>query len=245
MTRHDSRPATPGPGAGGQAVPDPIVSFFDRGARGYDLQLPLERSAHRAAAVLAGPLSGARVVDLAAGTGGLAQALLARCPALSSLTLVDGAPRMLARARERLESDPVRPRFIVADARSVSLPDECADVVTIGYLLHLIDPQARIRVLNEARRLLRPGGRLVVVVHGSPRGWAGGVYRLGWRLLRRVVPYGVVGHGPMVDAACLLEAAGFDVRASRRLPGVYWSQVVGARRPPRAVGPPPRSPGSD
>lgn len=210
---------------------DPIVSFFDRGARGYDLQLPLERSALRVAAGLAGRLDEARVVDLAAGTGALAQAILRRSPNVAALTLVDGAPRMLERARTRLHLAVPPARFIVADARAVPLEDGCADVVTIGYLLHLIDLEARARVLAEARRLLRPGGRLVVVVHGSPTGPAGAPYRLAWRLLKRVVPRGVVGHGPVVDAARLVEAASFDVRASRRLPGVYWSQVVAADRP--------------
>ena len=125
----------------------------------------------------------------------------------------------------------VAARFIVADARSVPLPDACADVVTIGYLLHLVDPATRTAVLDETRRLLAPGGRLVAVVHGSPAGRAGTLYRRGWTLLRRIAPRGVVGHGPIADLAPLLEARGFQVRSSRRLAGVYWSQVVGARAP--------------
>lgn len=222
---------TSGHAPSGAVVADPLVSFFDRRARGYDLQLPLERSALRVAAGFAGHLDGAHVVDLAAGTGALAQAILRRSPGVAALTLVDGAPRMLERARTRLERAVPPPRFIVADVRAVPLEDGCADAVTIGYLLHLIDPEARARVLAEARRLLRPGGRLVVVVHGSPTGRAGAPYRSGWRLLRRVAPRGVAGHGPVLDAARLVEAASFDVRASRRLPGIYWSQVVAADRP--------------
>lgn len=213
------------------AVADPIVAFFERGARGYDLQLPLERSALRVAAALAGPLAAARVVDLAAGTGALARALTRREPEVGGLTLVDGAPRMLERARARLRGVAPGARFIVADVRAVPLPDGCADVVTIGYLLHLIDPSARVRVLSEARRLLRPGGRLVVVVHGSPAGRLGPMYRLAWRLLARLAPRGVVGHGPLRDAARLVDTAAFEVRESRRLPGVYWSQIVAADRP--------------
>ncbi len=210
------------------------MSFFDGRARAYDRQLPLERAALRLAASLSEPLAGAHVVDLAAGTGALAQALLARNADVASLTLVDGAPRMLERARDRLGPAAEVAGFVVADARAVPIADGCADVVTIGYLLHLIDPGARTRVLAEAHRLLRPGGRLVVVVHGSPAGTAGAAYRFAWRLLRRVVPRAVVGHGPIVDAARLVEAAAFDVLTARRLPGVYWSQVVAAERRPGA-----------
>lgn len=210
---------------------DPLVAFFDRGAWGYDLQLPLERRALRAAAAAAEPLGGARVVDLAAGTGALTIRLVERRHPPASITLVDAAPRMLRRARAKLRRRQVAARYIVADARSVPLPDACADVVSIGYLLHLLDPSPRTVVIDEARRLLAPGGRLIAVVHGSPPGVAGAVYRRGWRLLRLMAPRGVVGHGPIADLAPLLEARGLQVLSSRRLPGVYWSQVVEARAP--------------
>lgn len=209
--------------------PDRIVAFFDRRARGYDLQVPLERRALRAAAELAEPLRGARVVNLAAGTGALAQAIVERCPSLAALTLVNAAPRMLERAHRRLGACAVPPRSLVADVRAVPLPDACADVVSIGYLLHLVDPAQRAPILGEARRLLRPGGGLVVVVHGIPPGRGGGAYRSAWEALRRIAPAGVLGHGPMDDAVGPVEAAGFEVTASRRLRGVYWSQIVAAR----------------
>lgn len=213
---------------------DPIVAFFDRHPRGYDLQLPLERRALRSAAALAEPLAGARVIDLAAGTGGLSAAILERADRLSSLIAVDASPRMLARARVRLRPAGAPPVFVVADARSVPMADGCADVVAIGYLLHLLDPGARAEVLDEAYRLLRPGGLLVAVVHGSPCGRAGRIYRGAWGLLSRLLPRALVGAGPMTDLAPALAAAGFDIEASRRVVGVYWSEVVRARRPPAA-----------
>jgi ubiquinone/menaquinone biosynthesis C-methylase UbiE len=230
--------ATPGE----TAVADPIVGFFERGARGYDLQLILERRALRLAASMAGPGAGGHVVDLAAGTGALAWAVVRANPGPGALTLVDGSPRMLQRARSRLRLAAPGARLVVADVRAVPLPDGCADVVTIGYLLHLIDPASRAQVLAEAHRLLRPGGRLVVVVHGSPPGRAGAAYRGAWRLLQRVTPRGVVGHGPIADLARIVGSGGFEVRASRRLPGVYWSEVAAAdrRSEPAEVGEEPR-----
>jgi len=210
---------------------DPVASFFDRRPRGYDLQLPLERRALRAAAALAEPLAGARVVDLATGTGALAAALLERAGSVACLTAVDASPGMLERARARLGTSA---RLVLADVRSVPLPDGSADVVTIGYLLHLLDPGARAGALAEALRLLRPGGRLVAVVHGSPTGRVGRAYRAAWALLSRALPRAVVGYGPMDDLAPCLAAAGLEVEASRRVRGVYWSQVVRARRPEAA-----------
>lgn len=210
---------------------DRLVAFFDRRAAGYDRQLWLERPALRAMAELAEPLAGARVVDLAAGTGGVAAALIAREPRIAGLVAVDAAPHMLERAAPRLAPLGPRARTLLADARAVPLADGAADVVTIGYLLHLLDPEARSAVLAEARRVLRPDGRLVVVVHGSPRGAHGRVYRAGWRTIARILPGEIIGEGPMTDLAPVVAAAGFDVDVTRRIPGVYWSQVLRARRP--------------
>jgi ubiquinone/menaquinone biosynthesis C-methylase UbiE len=210
---------------------DPIVAFFERHPRWYDLQLPLERRALRAAAALAEPLAGARVIDLAAGTGGLSAAILRRARTIASLAAVDASPRMLERAHARLRRVGASPAFVVADARSVPMADGCADVVAIGYLLHLLDPGARAEVVGETHRLLAPGGLLVAIVHGSPGGRAGRIYRGAWGLLRRLLPWAFVGGGPMTDLAPAIAAAGFEVEASRWVPGVYWSQVVRARRP--------------
>jgi ubiquinone/menaquinone biosynthesis C-methylase UbiE len=205
---------------------DPIVAFFDRRPAQYERQLPLERRALRVAAGLAQPAAGRRVVDLAAGTGALAEALLSRGPAPAALTLVDASPRMLDRARARLGASAT---FVVADARAVPVPDASADIVTIGYLFHLLDADARLAVMREARRLLGPGGVMVAVVHGSPRGPVGRAHRAAWRLAHRLLPGAVIGGGPMKDLAPIVAAAGFDVEISRRVPGLYWSQVIRAR----------------
>lgn len=207
-------------------VTDPIAAYFDRHPAAYDRQLRLERRALRVAAGLAPPAGGRRVIDLAAGTGALAATLSARGEAPAALTLVDAAPRMLDRARRRVGADAT---ILVADVRAVPLADDSADIVTIGYLLHLLDADARNAVLSEARRLLRPGGVLVAVVHGSPPGRRGRAYRAAWKLAHRVLPGAVVGAGPIDDLAPVIAAAGYEVDASRRVAGVYWSQVVRAR----------------
>ena len=207
---------------------DPLVDFFDARPEAYDRQLGRERRALRAAAALAGPLTGARVVDLATGTGALAAALLARPDPPAHLTAVDAAPRMLDRAGARLGPPAA---LLLADVRAVPLPDGAADVVTAGYLLHLLDPPARAAVLAEARRLLRPGGVLVVVVHGSPPGPVGSLHRAAWRLAARLRPHAVVGGGPLPGVAGEVARAGLAVEAVRTVPGVYWSTVVRAREP--------------
>lgn len=218
-------------GRSGDVSTDALVDFFDLRADAYDRQLRLERRALDAAAALAEPLAGATVVDLATGTGALAAALIRRDARISGLTAVDAAPHMLERARPRLAPLGDRGSLILSDVRDVPLPDASADVVTIGYLLHLLAPPERTRALAEAHRLLRPGGRVVAIVHGSPRDPVGRVYRGAWRTLNRLLPDAIIGEGPMRDLAPVVTRAGFRVETAHRLPGVYWSQVLRARRP--------------
>ncbi|HWH13466.1 MAG TPA: class I SAM-dependent methyltransferase [Miltoncostaeaceae bacterium] len=225
------------PDAGGR-----LAAHFGRWAWLYDRQLLLERAALRTGARLAGPLAGRRVVDLAAGTGALAAALVAHGGPPAALVAVDAAPAMLHRARRRLSGVRPAPSLLVADARAVPLPDGAADLVAIGYLLHLLDPADRSAVLAEARRLLVPGGRVVAVVHGTPGGRAGRLYRRGWRAVARLSRGLVVGGGPMPDLPEVLTAAGLRVEVCRTVPGVYWSAVCVARRPAEAVGARPGAP---
>lgn len=208
--------------------------FFARAARRYDLQLPLERRGLEAAARLAGDIRGRRVADVAAGTGALAAALLARGGLPRELVLVDRSAPMLARARRRLDrrggAAARRLRFVRGDATTLPFEDAGLDVIGMAYLLHLLPREDARRALSEALRVLRPGGRLVAVVHSSPAGRAGRAYRRAWRLVNRLSP-GLVGGGPMRDAAGLVGHAGFRVEREVRCPGVYWSQVLLAVRP--------------
>lgn len=72
--------------------------------------------------------------------------------------------------------------------------------------------------------MLRPCGRLVVVVHRAPATRLGGLYRQGWRALGRVLP--LAGAGPLEGARPRLLSAAFPIHGERRTGLGYWSQVV-------------------
>jgi ubiquinone/menaquinone biosynthesis C-methylase UbiE len=202
--------------------------LFDRVARAYDLQILLERRALLVAARFAGPLAGCRVLDLATGTGALAATLLDAPHPPAELVALDRSRAMLDRARNRLAALAHRTqvRFAVADARRrLPCPSGRFDVVTIGYLLHLLDREDALAVLREARRVLRRGGRLVTVVHSAPASPLGRLYRRGWQFLARAFP-SVIAPGPVEDLRPLVEGAGFTVREGRRVGLGYWSQVL-------------------
>lgn len=80
-----------------------------------------------------------------------------------SVRLIDAVARLVGVAQARNEKEEFRLLSCeVGDARSLQLQDESADVVLLlGPLYHLIDARDRHRALSEARRVLRPGGKVI------------------------------------------------------------------------------------
>lgn len=106
---------------------------------------------------LAGLLAGADVADLGCGTGGLLQAM---APVAHSLVGVDREPEMLTSARARLASFS-NVCLHQGELESLPLPSASVDVAFAVLVLHLVASPPR--VLAEAARILRPGGRLVLL----------------------------------------------------------------------------------
>ncbi len=109
-------------------------------------------------------------LDVACGTGDLAQAL-AKAGAAKVLGL-DFTFEMLEIALHKagglpVTSNPDRITYMQGDAQKLPLADGSTDVVTIAFgIRNVLDPALAIR---EFRRVLRPGGRLVVLEFAEPR----------------------------------------------------------------------------
>jgi demethylmenaquinone methyltransferase/2-methoxy-6-polyprenyl-1,4-benzoquinol methylase len=159
--------------------------MFDRVAPRYDLantvfSLGQDRAWRQAAARAAGLAGGQTAVDVACGTGALTRELAASAPG-ATVFGVDFSWEMVRRAAAA--PGPVA-AYLVGDALRLPLRDTSADVVTIAFgLRNLPEPG---RGLLEFRRVLRPGGRLVVCEFSQPVvPVLRGVYR---RYLTRLMP---------------------------------------------------------
>ena len=106
---------------------------------------------------------GERVLDVATGTGDLALVEAAAVGPEGRVVGVDSCAAMLEVARER-QHGPVD--FQEGDAMDLGFPDASFDVVTIGFGLRNVADRGR--ALREFGRVLRPGGRLMVLDFSTP-----------------------------------------------------------------------------
>ena len=140
--------------------------MFDRVAPRYDLantvfSLGQDRAWRQAAARASRLAAGEVAVDVACGTGALTRELEAMAPG-AVVAGLDFSQGMLARARSTGPSL----RLAAGDALRLPLADAGVDVVTIAFgLRNLPEPG---QGLLEFRRVLRPGGRLVVCEFSHP-----------------------------------------------------------------------------
>ena len=177
----EARDTAPPPGAGTPGtLPEPQVrDMFDRIARVYDrmnavMTAGLHNSWRRRAAELAAVGPGARVLDLATGTGDLAFELGHRVAPDGVVIGADFSENMLAIARDkaaamaRVTSAPagVELRFEQANALSLPYDPDSFDAATVGFGARNFSDLGR--GLSEMARVVRPGGRVVVLEITTP-----------------------------------------------------------------------------
>ena len=129
---------------------------YDHGWRGRLHHEIADRTGNLALATVASPR---RVLDLGCGTGYLVRALAGHYPDAERLVGIDAAPEMVRTSSATTHDD--RLTFAVGVAEQIGHPDETFDlIVSTTSFDHWSDQRAG---LIECARVLRPGGRLVLV----------------------------------------------------------------------------------
>src|SRR5581483_10483491 len=138
-----------------------VRGVFDSVAGRYDLMNDLmsgglHRAWKRFAVEVSGVRAGARVLDLASGTGDLARLFARRVGPAGSVVHTDINFAMLAEGRDRLLDRGLVLPSVQCDAEALPFRDRAFDCVSIGFGLRNVTRKER--ALAEMARVLRPGG---------------------------------------------------------------------------------------
>ncbi len=156
-----------------------VQRMFSQVARTYDrvnhvISFNMDRRWRRLAVREADVQPGQRVLDLCCGTGDMALTFARRQPGLAGITGVDFVAEMLEQAKEKSRRWQQQAQcnglvfdWVCADAENVPLEDAGYDRASCVFgIRNLQDPQ---RGLAEMYRLLKPGGRVVILEFDLPR----------------------------------------------------------------------------
>ena len=143
-----------------------VREVFDTVAPKYDLMNDLMSAGlHRAwkayAVAVADARPGYRVLDIAAGTGDLTRAFARRVGPSGVVMHTDINEAMLREGRDRLVDEGLVVPSVTCDAERLPFRDGAFDLVTVAFGLRNMTHKAR--ALAEMRRVLRDGGRLLVL----------------------------------------------------------------------------------
>lgn len=131
-----------------------------------------ERTLRERTVELAGIRPGDRVLEVGCGTGALTLAAQTQAGQLGVVHGIDAAPEMVAAARRKAARAAVPVSFQVGEMERLPFPDDEFDVVLCSFMIFHPTDHERRKGLVEMRRVLKPGGRLLVVDMARPTGLA-------------------------------------------------------------------------
>ena len=143
-----------------------VADVFSSVAQRYDLMNDLMSGGlHRLwkafTIAQSGVREGSRVLDVAGGTGDLSLAFAKKAGKSGQVWLTDINNAMLTRGRDRLCDKGFVVPVAQCDAEKLPFPDDYFDVVTVAFGLRNMTHKDK--ALAEMRRVLKPGGRLLVL----------------------------------------------------------------------------------
>ncbi|MDO8346791.1 MAG: bifunctional demethylmenaquinone methyltransferase/2-methoxy-6-polyprenyl-1,4-benzoquinol methylase UbiE [Rugosibacter sp.] len=143
-----------------------VAGVFSSVAQKYDvmndlMSAGLHRLWKKFTIELAAPRPGERVLDVAGGTADLSSAFVRRVGPQGEVWLTDINNAMLGVGRDRLLDEGVLTPVAQCDAEKLPFPDNHFDIVTVAFGLRNMTHKEQ--ALAEMRRVLRPGGRLLVL----------------------------------------------------------------------------------
>ena len=171
--------------------------------------------------------NGESVLEVAVGTGKLFEKIL-RLNLTGRNEGIDLTDEMLSRARSRAQKSGASGYVLkVGDAYHLQYSDNSFDVVLNNYMFDLIPEKDIVAILNEFKRVLRKGGRIVVVNMTKGSRWFNAV----WEWLYKIRPL-LLGGCRGIELKPYLEEAGFEqIRREYVSQMLFPSEVIYGVKP--------------
>ncbi len=203
-----------------------VVAVYSEAAPMYDLWgSRAESKARKRALALAHIKNGESILEVAVGTGLLFQEILRINPDGSNVG-IDLTPAMLDKAKSKAERSGAKNyQLVVGDAYDLRFPDHTFDHVINSYMFDLLPEPDFARVLAEFRRVIKPGGRLLLINMTKGEHW----YQRFWESVYRLNPAWLGGcRGVLLTPA--LQGAGFvDLHRETVSQFGFPSEILAAR----------------
>lgn len=113
---------------------------------------------------------GEKVLDVGCGTGTVAIMAKQGAHPSAQIHALDAAPEMIDRAREKAKRAGVDVDFQPGLVEAIHFPDDTFDLVMNSLMVHHLPPELKSKAFAEMYRVLRPGGRLLIVDFEPPKG---------------------------------------------------------------------------
>ena len=158
---------------------------------------------------------GQKVLDVCCGTGTLCAMIAEEIGSDGEVVGVDLSENMLKKAEKRREDNI---RFCYANAEEIPYADGYFDRASVTFGLHEMPHLVRMNVLREMRRVLKPGGKIIVLDYAYPKRTLAVLLFKIWMLVEGATARDFIRR----DLSSMIRDAGFDVIEQN----VYWMNTI-------------------
>ena len=208
-------------------TPDKIQRYYGWRASNYDAATQFEVEHHLEAVRRAAIQIGQHVLEVACGTGRATIDLARAVGSEGRLDALDLTQIMLDKARSKVETLGLQKHvhFKQGDARHLPYDENTFDVLYNGYMFDLIPLDGFVPILKEFIRVLKPGGKLVLVNMSKPdarKTFYESIYERGWA----VAPCRPVLMSPYLESVGFVDVQRFYRPSHGFIVSKLWGQEI-------------------
>jgi len=164
-----------------------VKKMFSRIANDYDrmnsiLSLGIHHRWRKVAADKANLQDGMKILDCATGTGDLAIAFANRLNGQSEVIGMDFNEDMMAIAKQKAAKEGKKIKFETGDVMALNYPDNYFDLASISFGIRNVDNPKK--GLSEMARVVKPGGKVLVLEFGQPDDW----FKIPYNFYNKFIP---------------------------------------------------------